>query len=123
MVRNRHLSKSIYDAGWGMLKDNLTYMAEKSLGVTVPVNPANTSQICSGCGETVKKNLSVRIHHCPNCGLTLDRNVNAARNILFRGIGLEQPESTLVREETNTQLSVVGRAASMNQEATRLVGW
>ena len=70
-----------------------------------------------------KKNLSVRIHHCPNCGLTLDRDVNAARNILFRGIGLEQPESTLVGEETNTQLSVVGRVASMNQEATRLVGW
>jgi len=102
---------------------NLTYMAERSLGVTVPVNPVNTSQICSGCGCVVKKDLSVRTHCCPRCGLTLDRDVNAARNILRRGIGLERPESTLVGEETYTQLGVSGRVASMNQEATLLVGW
>jgi len=53
----------------------------------------------------------------------LDRDVNAARNILRRGIGLERPESTLVVEETYTQLGVSGRVASMNQEATLLVGW
>ena len=28
MVRNRHLSKSIGDAGWGMLRGALTYMAD-----------------------------------------------------------------------------------------------
>ncbi|MCJ7609806.1 IS200/IS605 family accessory protein TnpB-related protein [Candidatus Bathyarchaeota archaeon] len=49
LERNKHLSKSIHDAGWGLLKGNLTYMAEKSLGVTVPIDPADTSQICSGC--------------------------------------------------------------------------
>jgi predicted RNA-binding Zn-ribbon protein involved in translation (DUF1610 family) len=73
---------------WGktpsMRARNLTYMAERSLGVTVPVNPVNTSQICSGCGCVVKKDLSVRTHCCPRCGLTLDRDVNAARNILRR---------------------------------------
>ena len=112
---------------WGktpsMRVRNLTYMAERSLGVTVPVNPVNTSQICSGCGCVVKKDLSVRTHCCPRCGLTLDRDVNAARNILRRGIGLERPESTLVGEETYTRLGVSGRVASMNQEATLLVGW
>jgi putative transposase len=123
MVKDEHLSKSIYDAGWGILRDNLTYMAERSLGVMVSVDPRNTSLICSGCGEVVRKGLSVRVHCCPNCGLTLDRDVNAARNILLRGIGLEQPESTLVGEGTNTQLSEAGRVTSMNQEATLLVGW
>jgi putative transposase len=46
------------------------------------VNSAYTSQMCSGCGKLVEKELSVRVHRCPYCGLTLDRDVNAARNIL-----------------------------------------
>ena len=48
------------------------------------VNPANTSQACSGCGEMVPKDLTVRVHACPNsdCLLELDRDENAARNIL-----------------------------------------
>jgi putative transposase len=29
--------------------------------------------------------LSVRTHVCTNCGLILDRDLNAARNILWRG--------------------------------------
>jgi putative transposase len=123
LVRNRHLSKSIGDAGWGLLKGNLIYMAERSLGVTVPVDPTYTSQMCSGCGATVKKDLSVRVHRCPSCGLILDRNVNAARNILLRGIGLGQPESKLVGEGAYTRFCESGRVASMNQEATLLVGW
>ena len=51
MKRNRHLSKSIGDAGWGLLRNALTYMAERSEGVMVFVDPRNTSQLCSGCGE------------------------------------------------------------------------
>ncbi|MFO7944352.1 MAG: zinc ribbon domain-containing protein, partial [Anaerolineales bacterium] len=46
----------------------------------------NTSQMCSGCGEIVKKGLSERVHNCPHCGLSLDRDENAARNILARGM-------------------------------------
>jgi len=28
----------------------------------------------------------VRVHECPHCGLKLDRDLNAARNILARGL-------------------------------------
>ena len=58
----------------------------------VAVNPKNTTQTCSGCGEIVKKDLSVRIHNCPHCGLVLDRDLNAALNILALGrrVCLEQ---------------------------------
>ena len=90
----------------------------------VCVVPRNTSQLCSGCGETVRKDLSVRTHICPNCSLVLDRDVNVARNILRKGIGLERPESTLVGEPTATPDQRIGvQTGSMNQEATLLVGW
>jgi putative transposase len=119
MNRNRHLSKSIADAGWGMLRNALTYMASLSEGVTAFVDPRGTSQVCSGCGARVKKNLSVRVHVCPMCGFVLDRDVNAARNILKRGleIGRGPPEYTPVGEVAATHLSADAQAASMKQEA------
>ena len=117
MVRNRSLSKSIGDAGWGMLRNALTYMAELSEGVMVFVDPRYTSQLCSGCGELVPKDLAVRVHVCPRCGLVLDRDVNAARNILRKGIGLERPESTPVGEVAAAYLSVDVQVASVKQEA------
>ena len=46
------------------------------------VNPAFTSQTCSGCGALVQKGLSVRWHSCPDCGASLHRDHNAALNIL-----------------------------------------
>ncbi len=60
---NRKLSKSIGDAGWGILRSALTYMAQRSLGVIALVNPMNRSQVCSGCGELAPKPLSERTHH------------------------------------------------------------
>ena len=117
--RLRVRGKSIGDAGWGMLRNALTYMAERSEGVTAFVNPRGTSQTCSGCGAYVKKDLSMRVHRCPECGLTIDRDVNAARNMLKRGlgIGLERAEYTPVGEMTATQLSEAGQVASVSQEA------
>ncbi|MCX6654197.1 MAG: transposase [Candidatus Bathyarchaeota archaeon] len=119
MSKNRHLSKSIADAGWGMLRNALTYMARLSEGVTAFVDPRGTSQVCSGCGVRVEKGLGERMHRCPVCGLVLDRDVNAARNVLKRGleIGLERAEYTPDGEETTTHLSGAGQVASMSQEA------
>ena len=49
------------------------------------VNPAYTSQDCSGCGERMYKSLSVRTHVCTHCGLILHRDEHAASNIQWRG--------------------------------------
>ena len=113
------MSKSIADAGWGMLRSALTYMARLSEGVTAFVDPRGTSQSCSRCGERVEKGLGERMHSCPACGLVLDRDVNAARNVLKRGleIGWGPPEYTPVGEGAATCLSGDAQAASMNQEA------
>ncbi|MBO8138110.1 MAG: IS200/IS605 family element transposase accessory protein TnpB [Desulfotomaculum sp.] len=86
MVKNRHLAKSISDAGWSEFLAMLCYKAEEAGSRVVKVNPSGTSQECSQCGKTVPKDLSVRVHRCPHCGLVLDRDVNAARNILKRAL-------------------------------------
>jgi putative transposase len=84
MTRNRHLSLSAHDAGLGAFQELLEYKAAKAGTQVALVNPAYTSQRCSGCGWLVEKELSERVHSCPNpeCLLVLDRDENAARNIL-----------------------------------------
>ena len=87
MLRDKNLAKSISEQTWGKFVTLLDEKAE-SAGVKVAyVNPKGTSQECSGCGATVKKPLSARTHKC-GCGVEMDRDVNAALNILHRGISV-----------------------------------
>lgn len=85
MVRNRHLAKSILDAGWGYFVQRLHAKAEDAARAVHEVNPAYTSQTCSACGQRFPEQLtlSVRWVIC-GCGLAMDRDENAARNILTR---------------------------------------
>jgi putative transposase len=85
MVQNHHLAKSISDAGWSAFLAILTFKAADAGKRVQAVNPAFTSQACSGCGVTVQKGLSVRWHSCPDCGTSLHRDHNAAVNILQLG--------------------------------------
>ena len=88
MVKNHKLAKSISDAGWGLFFNILDAKAKQVPGKRViAVDPKFTSQMCSRCGAIAKKTLAVRVHQC-ECGLTLDRDVNAAINILNRGLAL-----------------------------------
>jgi putative transposase len=83
-----HFAKGIMDAAWGELLFQLRYKAESAGTYVVAVNPRGTSQICSGCGVKVPKELAVRVHDCPHCGLSLGRDHNAALNILRLGESL-----------------------------------
>ena len=100
MRGNHCLAKSIADASWSQLRSVLTAKAESAmrdakgtaLRKVIAVNPAFTSQDCSGCGYRpdgkegrTQKKLSDRWHLCPMCGLSLDRDTNAAVNILALG--------------------------------------
>jgi putative transposase len=85
MLKNHHLAKSISDAGWGGFLSILTFKAASAGKRVHAVNPAFTSQACSGCGVIVQKGLSVRWHTCPDCGTRLQRDHNAALNILWLG--------------------------------------
>jgi putative transposase len=87
MVRNHFLAKSISDAGWGQFLTILAFKAASAGKRVQAVNPAFTSQRCSGpgCGKIVQNGLSVRWHACPHCGTSLHRDHNAALNILRLG--------------------------------------
>ena len=81
MVRNHHLAKSISRCGWAAFLSILSYKAACAGRQVIAVNPAFTSQRCSGCGVLITKGLSVRWHSCPECGTSLHRDHNAAKNI------------------------------------------
>lgn len=82
------LTKAILDNGLSQLLGFIETKSKVTNGEFVRVPPHYTSQECSNCGEIVKKSLSNRTHTCPGCGYIADRDVNAAINILNRGVNL-----------------------------------
>jgi putative transposase len=82
------LAKDVHDASWAKFLSFLRYKAAKAGTRLIEVDPRNTTQDCSGCGVKVPKELGERRHECPHCRLSIDRDLNAARNILYRaGVG------------------------------------
>lgn len=90
MMKNRCLSKSISDQGWGQFLSMLRYKAEW-YGRTILVADRffPSSKRCSACGW-VNENLplSVRSWSCPSCLAKHDRDINAAKNILKTTAGI-----------------------------------
>ena len=88
MIKNRKLSKSIQDASWATLVGMIKYKCDwygKSFHQIDPWFPS--SKTCSNCGHKVEQmNLSVREWECPSCNETHDRDLNAAVNILHKGL-------------------------------------
>jgi len=86
MLEKHWCSKQIADAAWNSFFNKLLYKAENAGVTIIKVDPSYTSQDCSSCGTRVLKNLDQRIHDCPNCKTKMDRDLNAAKNILARGL-------------------------------------
>ena len=89
MVKNHRLAKSISDVSWGEFLRQLEYKCEwygKNL-VKIPQYYAS-SQTCHVCGykNADVKDLKVREWLCPECGMNHDRDINAAKNILNKGM-------------------------------------
>lgn len=67
------------------LQRQIDYKARWEGLPVVYVEPHGTSAKCSICGHMLKPEKN-RMLKCPSCGLKIDRDVNAARNIVARGL-------------------------------------
>jgi putative transposase len=84
LMINNYRSKSIGDAGWGMLMRFTNYKAESAGKFVKFVDAHDTSILCASCGAEVPKRLDQRLHFCQDCGFKIDRDWNAALNIEAR---------------------------------------
>ena len=108
MVKNKHLSKSISDASWGTFFEWCADIAERDGLHFHQVDPKNTSQTCSCCGQKAPKklSLSVRTFNCAYCGTSMDRDHNAALNILLRAACAHRGERWVTNLYETRNLSV-----------------
>ncbi|MEU3307544.1 RNA-guided endonuclease InsQ/TnpB family protein [Nocardiopsis sp. NPDC055551] len=81
--RNR---SALHSWSFAQLRDFVTYKARR-VGVPVlVVDPAYTSQTCSECDHTSRRNRPSRNRFvCQSCGVMLHADVNASRNLAHRG--------------------------------------
>ena len=69
-----------------MLATQLAYKAQWYGREFVEVDPKHTSQTCSRCGKVDAAARQKKKYHCGRCGLDMDADINAASNILARGL-------------------------------------
>ena len=111
MVKNKYLSKSISDASWRTFFEWAGNIAERDDFHFHQVDPKNTSQTCSCCGQKSEKklSLSIRTFKCQSCRTSLDRDHNAAINMLFKAAAAFRGERWVtpsMKRETRTKQEI-----------------
>ena len=87
LMKNHNLSESIMRSAWRTFRTYIKYKCVKYGKQIIIINPSYTSQQCSHCGHLDgKKTLEIRNWTCSNCGALHDRDINAAINILNKGL-------------------------------------
>lgn len=96
MMKNNHISKAIQDVGWRKFITMVQYKCDLYDKQLITVDPKMTTQTCSACGYRLQKEnadgvnerltLKDRKWECPNCHIQHIRDVNAAKNILQKGL-------------------------------------
>ncbi len=122
MIKNKKLSRSISDIGWGYFKQFLTYKCtwySKNLITIGRFEPS--SRLCE-CGHyNHSLTLKDRVWTCPSCNKTHDRDVLAANNIkkfAFREQNTYKEFLPLERRDIKPVEKNI--SFSMKQEATAL---
>ena len=97
MEHKNKLARNITDASWSRLVTMLIYKADWYGRKVIKVpNNYPSSQLCSICGyqNSITKSLNIRKWVCPECGTVHDRDINAAKNILSKGIEILTKDGT-----------------------------
>lgn len=91
MAKNKNLSKHILDCGWATFRVMLEYKTN-----VIAIDPKFTSQTCNDCGaKDAKSRISQSKFVCTNCGVENNADINAAKNILGKGIALNRQREAL----------------------------
>ncbi len=112
MVKNRKLSQSISQSGWGMFLNFLDYKLKHKGGVLVEIDRFfPSSKLCSNCGHKYQDlQLFEREWTCEVCHAKHQRDDNAAKNIRIEGIRMlglgHSPHGDGVRLETCSEATV-----------------
>ena len=97
MMNDSKLARNISDVSWSRLVAMLIYKADW-YGRKVVKIPSTypSSQLCSICSykNSLTKDLGIRKWVCPKCGSIHDRDINAAKNILSKGIEMLTKDGT-----------------------------
>ncbi|QZA89141.1 transposase [Salinarchaeum sp. IM2453] len=110
MLESPRNSRNTASAAWNTFTELLEYKCEREGTHFVAVDPRGTTKECAECGVETDKPLWIREHSCPSCGFEADRDLNAALNVLFRGLselGMGHSESTPVEPALPAGTAVV----------------
>ena len=112
MLRRHWVSKGISDASWGRFVSYISYKAEEAGKRVYPLSPKDSSKTCYKCGY-VNKDLELkdRSWTCPVCGTQHDRDVNAAFELLNRGLK-EYPTEAAYEYYSGLGLQTIGEELS-----------
>lgn len=83
--RNHNLNRACNDLKFYIFKERLKYKAEQKGKYIKFINECYTTKTCSNCGSINDPKCS-KIYNCINCNSIYDRDINAAKNILIKGL-------------------------------------
>ena len=96
MMKNHRMAEAIGDAAWYSFINKLQYKAQWRGKKIVQIEQFYpSSKTCNACGY-INYNLKLkdRVWICPYCGQSHDRDINAANNILNRGLTIVKQSSS-----------------------------
>jgi putative transposase len=101
MMKNHKLAGAIGDCAWFQFLTMLRYKCDWYGKNIVQIGRFEPSSKLCTCGK-INRNLTLKDREwtCPHCGTHHDRDILAAQNIKFLGLG--RPKSMLAEVENNT---------------------
>lgn len=124
-MKKSNLAKSVSDAGWSSFVSMLEYKSNWYGRSFVKIDRFYpSSKTCSSCGNKAEKmDLSIREWTCSTCGTNHDRDLNAANNILNKGLTdlycfTSEELSDYRRGEVVSPEAILPKASSLNRLVT-----